>query len=33
MGMGEVGLDDLSEWTGLFHVDSRISEKKKNKIE
>lgn len=31
MGMGEAGLDDLSEWEGLFHVDSRISEK--NKIE
>lgn len=32
MGMGEAGLGGLSEWVGLFHVDSRISEKK-NKIE
>lgn len=29
MGMGEAGLGDLSEWVGLFHVDGRISEKKK----
>lgn len=32
MGMGEAGLDDLSEWEGLFHVDSRISEKKQNRM-
>lgn len=31
MGMGEAGLGDLSEWEGLFHVDSRISEEKKTK--
>lgn len=31
MGMGEAGLDDLSEWVGLFHVDSRISKKKNTK--
>lgn len=29
MGMGEARLDGLSGWEGLFHVDSRISEKKK----
>lgn len=32
MGMGEAGLGGLSEWVGLFHVDSRISEKKQNRM-
>lgn len=32
MGMGEAELGDLSEWVGLFHVDSRISEKKQNRM-
>lgn len=32
MGMGEAGLGGLSEWVGLFHVDSRISEKNKNRM-